>query len=163
MDRFPVTQVVIARSVSLQRFILLVHLSGVAAIMLAALPWSIRLPALCALALSYRRAWHDHIARRGNAVTAIEADAKRGWRVRQAGGQFKPVRLLTDNLVLTWLTVLRFQFEDGAAQHVALLPDNVPAEQFRRIRVLVRTGSGTDRRDNPAARPNSKRARNELT
>lgn len=109
-------------------------LSGLAAmaLMLAALP-----PWLQGLGL----ALFLLAALRGNGQGAmhLQCQADGSLSLRQAGQDWRPVVLLPGSIVNPWLTTIRYRSEAGKqAGTLVLLPDNVDAEDFRRLRVWLK-------------------------
>jgi hypothetical protein len=149
MDAFPTTRVQLRPSRQLRAFIITTHLATALALLLTSAPWWLRSVALAMIVVSVLRAWRRHVRGIGDAVIGIEADSRSGWRIGTAHGGLAPARLCRDNLVLPWLTILRFEQRDGQRRVALLLRDNVAPEDFRRIRVLARAGVGTASRNTP--------------
>ncbi len=72
---------------------------------------------------------------RSDAVTALEADAS-GYRLLDRGS-WVAVQI-EQAMVTTTLTVIQFKRESGRRVALALLPDSMDADDYRRLRVWLR-------------------------
>ena len=114
------------------------HLLAGAAILAAALDWPYRAALLCTVAASLVLS----LRRRQGAVLRCQDDG--GLAIRR-GDDWAPVRLLPDTLVWPWLAVLRYRIDERRATTLAVLPDSLEKDDFRRLRVWLRWGAETKR------------------
>ena len=77
----------------------------------------------------------------GRGVRALALDRSRAIRVRDGRGRWRSGIVQEGSFVAPWLTIVRWR-PDGARFDRAflVLPDMVGAEDFRRLRVLLRWG-----------------------
>ena len=123
------------------------HVTAFAVITIVTLPAWAKVLAGSIIAASC--AWsicHAGLLRTAHAI--IELVIGEGGRVscRDRTGTWREARILGSSFVAPWLTVLNLRVEGlRLARHVVILPDNVDADTFRRLRVLLRwarTASG---------------------
>jgi len=63
------------------------------------------------------------------------------FSVRLAGGEWVPAEVLGSSFVKPWLTVLHLRLEDRSrVLPLVLLPDMLPVDDFRRLRVWLHWG-----------------------
>ncbi len=74
---------------------------------------------------------------RQNRFHQLQFNAKRGWLIRQAQGE-EWASLLPGSVVSPFFTLLRFRTDAGAHRASVLLPDNIDAQTFRRLRVMLK-------------------------
>jgi toxin CptA len=112
------------------------YLAGLAclasgAVLAADIPWLVRLALLAAILVGGYRSWprmDEHRLRR---------DQGRGLEL-WVGGAWRPVSVRSESVVLPWLCVLHLVLDDGQARTLVILPDGMPADDFRRLRVWLR-------------------------
>jgi toxin CptA len=82
-------------------------------------------------------AWHAH--GRLGAVSALRLDCDRAIAVRDAHGRWRVGEIRDGSFVAPWLTIVRWR-PHGARfdRTLAILPDMLPGEAMRRIRVILR-------------------------
>lgn len=113
-------------------------LHGLAALacLAAALPFWARALALAALLagalLVWRRVWLKPLAKH------LRVDETGEWRLWTGQGQTMRLVLLPGSIAVPWLILLRFRDENGRFLALPILPDSVPAEDFRRLAVWLR-------------------------
>lgn len=118
-----------------------------AAVPLALVPLAPGLRAAGALALLGSLAWYlvRHAwGRRSTAVEELELATDGSFSVRLRGGAFVPAVVRDHSVVLPWLATLQLGL-DGRRHDLALvlLPDMLPADDFRRLRSWLRWGRKT--------------------
>jgi toxin CptA len=81
------------------------------------------------------------LLRGADAITAIELEDD-GGVVHRRDGRKEHARLLASTYVSPCLTLLNLRVARRIpAQHIIIVPDNVEAEAFRRLRVWLRWGA----------------------
>lgn len=118
-------------------------LAGVAAWLALPLLW-MRLAAAVVFAASLAYA----LLQPGRPPIAGLEIAQNGAFELQCGGAWEPVQLI-DAFVTPQLAVLRFKLASGKPAALTLLPDSLGADDFRRLRVILRWANYT-RPDIPA-------------
>lgn len=74
-----------------------------------------------------------------DSVVAIDAAPGPVISIEMRSSTWREYQVLGSTYVMPYLTVLQLrQADDGAATRVVLLPDSLPADDFRRLRVLLR-------------------------
>lgn len=118
------------------------HLAGVAVLPFSGLPFGAALLLGAALLASLRHAWSRHVSRRHRA--AIKRFV---WREQDdclaiyGDGTSRACRLAPYAFVTPWLVVLYFRQRRRTCS-LLLLPDMLPADTFRRLRVRLRVTAG---------------------
>ena len=108
-----------------------------AAPLFTGLPWTLRVAfSMGILGFGVRRL----LALRRPAVVAVSWSAADVWRVTLAHGASSTAELRGARL-LAGAVFLHLHWPDGAG-HLALLPDNVPADDLRRLRARLHSGRG---------------------
>jgi len=127
----------------LRQGLLALHLLAAAAVLLADLPplWQAGLLPVLGVSLL----WH---ARRAAPPLVLRGKADGSLEVRR-DDEWRPLELAPSSTVLPLLTVLHFK-EADARRHLVILPDSLPPEDFRRLRVWLRW-LGVQPADDPAA------------
>jgi len=76
-------------------------------------------------------------------VDAIEVawNEDDGWRVRYGAQEELAVRLLGTSVVTTMITILHFKTEQGKRHEVVVFRDALDAEEYRLLRVILRTAA----------------------
>jgi len=123
-----------------------VHLAAAVALWLAALPlW---LKAASSLAIAGSLAWPllSRAALRGaDAIVALEVTESGRLSFLTRRGEWRACELLGSTYVSPRLTILNLKPEGGRlARSVVLVPDNVDAGEFRRLRAWLRWGTRTE-------------------
>ena len=130
--QFPIV-IVLHRSLLLS--ILLVTMHAVAAACVVALPWPLLWRCMVLLAL----AWSLGYALRSPGITGLRLAAGDRLECLRAGGDCVAATVLADNTVFPHLIVLRLRVgEEARVTRLVLLPDQMPAEQFRVLRLWLR-------------------------
>ena len=62
------------------------------------------------------------------------------WQLVLGSGNVEPVRLDSTTLVLAWLVVANYRDSAGRRYAVVLMRDSADADEFRRLRVLLKLG-----------------------
>lgn len=86
------------------------------------------------------RVWREHLLHAGGAIRELKVRTDATLEVR-IGEEWREATLQTADVAQPWFTVLVFRVAGGAARAVLLLPDNVAAEDFRRLRVYLHLGA----------------------
>ena len=82
-----------------------------------------------------RVAWH----RGPFAATGLLLDSQGALQVRDARGRWRSGRVRSGAFVAPWLTIVRWRTDGGWLDRTVLvLPDMLPAEPYRRLRVWLR-------------------------
>jgi len=116
--------------------VLTVVLHGLAAASLAVLPWPLSLRGLLLVTLA-SELWRP--IRRPSRVVGLRLAASGELSFQFANGEQAVVRVQPDSVVFSQLLVLRVRDgESGRLQTLALLPDSMPSEQFRELRLWLR-------------------------
>lgn len=116
------------------RLLALFHLLIAAGLLLALPP----VPALAGMALLLLVLWRERHERRIPECIARHADGT--WWLDEAG----PFALQPTTVVTPWLVVLSLGGAFGN-RRLALLPDSLPARQWRHLRVFLRIEAGCGR------------------
>ena len=111
-----------------------------------AAPWVIDMPVLVQTVLSlgvaasglYSIAKHA-LRCMDAAVTTLYCDANENWYLTTRSKQTQPAALLPGCYVHPLMTVMRFRRADGRRVCVMLLADGLDSDDFRRLRVHLRT------------------------
>jgi hypothetical protein len=125
--------------------LILAHGGAALIVVLVALPWWFKCGVMAAIAVNLRHAYSWHLLHRGRGMVEAWSWADGRWEVRCFNDAVsRPATLAADSLVLAWLTILVFRLDDGRVRALLLLPDNIDAAVFRRLRVRLRFPSGKD-------------------
>ncbi|MEF8703323.1 MAG: protein YgfX [Candidatus Accumulibacter sp. UW26] len=112
---------------------LLLHLLAAGCVWLLPWPAGVRYPLLALLAWS---AWQT---RQPSKVLGLRLNEDGEMAVRDLAGDWLPVTVEPGTAVFRPLIVLRLRSDDqGRRISLALLPDSMPAEQFRLLRLALR-------------------------
>ena len=127
-------------SVLLATAFILVHVGAGATLVPldVALEWKVAL--LAALLASLAHSLLHHAFRRGaDAIVELEVSNKEHASIRTRSGKWIDARILGTTCVTRALTTLNLRV-DGvrAPRHVLLVRDNVDADDFRKVRVVLR-------------------------
>jgi len=135
-------RVSIGRSVRLTWVLCLAHAGGVAVLVPVFLPvWIKALITVAILASLLHSLMHVALLKTANAVIAVELKDKGAVFFRTRRGDWRDGTLSGSSYVSSWLTILVL-VEEGRrnARCVVIVPDNVDADEFRRLRVKLRWG-----------------------
>jgi len=132
--------IAIRRSARLMWLLILAHAGALALLWPLALPlWlkaAIGLAVIASLAFFLS---HAALLRAPRAVIAVEIKEDGSVALQTRRGEWHECRLSGDSYVSPWLTLLVLRQENRLTpRYVAILPDNVDAEDFRRLRVWLR-------------------------
>lgn len=72
----------------------------------------------------------------------LRVDETGEWRLWTGEGQALRVVLLPGSIAVPWLILLRFRDENSRFLALPILPDSVPADDFRRLAVWLRISGG---------------------
>ena len=130
---------------SSRRFALLLAAThgGAAAVVIAAgLAWWIDV-LLCALiAASAAHIYLRHVSlSHARAVVRLVWTRHGHWRLVTADGAAHNAELQGDSYVHPWLVILNFTLQPGGGTSVVLFPDSLHDDDFRRLRVRLRTAA----------------------
>jgi toxin CptA len=101
-----------------------------------ALGVKLALAVLVAVSLAHAL-WRHALLRGSRAVTAVKiTDNATGAAL--VGTSWRDVRILGTSYVTPWLTVLNLAQAGRRPRHVLIVADNADAEDFRKVRVLLR-------------------------
>ena len=85
-----------------------------------------------------------HARRNCTAVDSLNFVCRLSWEhdnrveVMRRDGSSAILQLQPDAFVTPWLVVLRLRDADGELHHLPVLPDMLPGQEFRRLRVRLR-------------------------
>ncbi|MCC7411225.1 MAG: hypothetical protein IT495_06300 [Gammaproteobacteria bacterium] len=136
--QFPPLQLVPGASPRLAAALTALHGGACLCTAASALPMMLSLPLVALAGASLVATLRAHVLHRGDAITRVDASARRGWTVTT--GRHPAVRAHpgAGALVLTGLVIVRFELEDGRRRTLLLAGDAVDADSLRRLRVLLR-------------------------
>ena len=89
--------------------------------------------AVWVLHVTFSVLWRDAWLRRPDSCTAVRCDAVRRALLEQRDGTQLGGQVCDDTLVTPWLILLNVRVEAGGRRSLALLPDSLPREDFRRL------------------------------
>lgn len=95
---------------------------------------------LCVLGLTFLHLRRDAWLQAQTSCFALRLDSSGRISLLLRNGQELAGQVSGDTLVLPWLVVLNMKSDLGMRRSVLLLPDSLPAEAFRRLRVQLRHG-----------------------
>jgi hypothetical protein len=127
-----------------EAWVLVVGLAALAALLAANLPPWAQAPGILLLGASCVRAVRVHAWHEGpGAVRHLDVDLTGRIDVAYASGSPRSGRIAPGSFVAPWLVVLYWN-PDGArfARAIVLLPDMAGEQDLRRLRVLLRWGTG---------------------
>ena len=99
--------------------------------------WSL-LIAVLATALSLRWHWSRHVSRHKSPLRTLLWRQGRDCAVVDAAGVTHAGQLLPQAFVMPWLVILHYQ-TGGRRRSLFILPDMLPADTLRRLRVRLKT------------------------
>jgi hypothetical protein len=120
-------------------FILATHfLAGLVLVFMPTLPWWLGLLLCVPVGFSLRHFWRLHIARsHQDSVLDATFYSVDNWRVHTVGGS-KFAHLDDSSFLQPWLCVLNLWTQRGKVHTLILLPDSLPSDVLRRLRVRVK-------------------------
>jgi hypothetical protein len=125
-------------------WLLPVHVSAGAVLPFTSLPvWG---QVACMLAIAASLAWHwsRHVSRRRSPLRALVWQTGSDCALVRADGTTQAGTLAPRAFVMPWLVIVYYR--QGARQHsLFILPDMLPADTFRRLRVRLKTELGQAR------------------
>ena len=128
------------------------HAVGLAVVLIVTLPVWAKL--LLGAAIAASCAWSIYssaLLRAKRAIVELEVGEGASVSYRVRGDIWRAARLLDSSFVSPRLTVLNLRPEGGRlTRHLTLLPDNVDADAFRRLRVLLRWSRARDESQAPS-------------
>lgn len=129
----------------LAAILVIVHGAAIAVILMANMPPWLALIAIAALVINLGVSiWRNALTRGGNAVVEIGVASDTALSIRTRRGEWLECEVRGDTYVAWFLTVLNLrQIGTGKRLSVAILPDAIDAEDFRRLRVWLRWHRGT--------------------
>jgi toxin CptA len=90
-------------------------------------------------ASAYYSAWRGALLRSGRSIVSFEIDRQGHLNVRSRLDDWQEATLLGTSFVSPALTILNLKIQNRwLARHVVILPDSLPSEDFRQLRVLLR-------------------------
>jgi len=124
------------------------HLAAAGAAWLAPVPVWLK----AAITLAIAASLVDTLARKAalhSDAAIVSLEVTDGGRVAfmTRNGEWRAAELLGTSYVSTYLTILNLKPQDGRVRHVVLLPDNVDAQAFRRLRIWLRWAAGAPQQD----------------
>ena len=132
-------------SLYLQVFIVVTHaLEVLVVLFLLPLPWWGNLLACAIIAYSARYFWRLHITRL-HPASVLEATfyTLANWRIHTPSGS-KFATLADSSFLHPWLCVLNLRTQQGKLHSLILLPDSLPADLLRQLRVRVKFSTTDD-------------------
>lgn len=111
--------------------LLIVFMTALGAIAWADLPWYVQIAAATLAAAIALHAWRT----RTPVALRLHPDGSLEWR--EAAQDWRAVTLLPGSHVSPWLCVLHCR-SDGRTHHLAIYPDSLHPEDYRRLRVWLR-------------------------
>ncbi len=128
------------RSVYLAWLLVMAHAGAVALLWPLALPlWVKAAIGLAVIASLVFFLGHAALLRTPQAVIAVEIKEDGSITLQTRRGEWHECRLSGDSYVSPWLTLLVLRQENRLTpRYVAIMPDNVDAGDFRRLRVWLR-------------------------
>lgn len=117
-------------------WLLLLHALALPAVALPPFPLPVKLALLAAILLSLAWHWRRRLSQRQpRAVRGLRWEEGDLCILRLATGERLSARLAGHAFIMPWLVILYFR---GRPRQLVLLPDMLPAEAFRRLRVRLR-------------------------
>ncbi len=98
--------------------------------------------AVWVLYVTFSVLWRDAWLRRPDSCAALRCDTGRRASLEGRDGKQLNGQICGDTLVTPWLVLLNVRIDGGGRRSVVVLPDSLPREDFRRLRVLLRNSGG---------------------
>lgn len=90
--------------------------------------------------------WRRELAAFANSGDRVLFDSDGAWWIQRPDGLRIPAKIAGNPLITTWLMVLPLHAEGGGGpRRLVLLSDNLPADDFRRLRVRLSWSTGSRR------------------
>lgn len=128
---------------TLGALLLVAHLASLALAWIAPLQDGIQFVVsllLLASGLFYLR--RDCLLLAPGSIVSLRFDQEGACSYQVRGGEWSETTLLGSSLVTPWLSVLNYRPEAGRGMRsVVLFPDSIDADDYRKLRVLLRWGS----------------------
>ena len=118
----------------------LVHLLAIVALGMSGLPLSYMAALGFAVLVSYTYTLRRFGLLRDASSVIRLAWHSGEWQVVLGSGTVEPVHLDSTTLVLAWLVVANFRDSAGRRYPIVLMRDSANADEFRRLRVLLKYG-----------------------
>lgn len=136
----PVLRIDLRASWTLAAILTVAHGSALAAVLTVSIPLWLQVIAAAALAANLARLlWRNALLKSPAAVVAIEIASDDVLSIRTRRGNWVQYDVCDDTYVLWFLTVLNLRrARNGRRVSVALLPDAIHADDFRKLRVWLR-------------------------
>ncbi len=115
------------------------HAGAIVIVCALSLPPPARVALAAAVLIHGAWVWREHVRHEGAAIREFRVRPDATMEVRADGG-WREAALRTADVVQPWFTVLVFRVGRGT-RSVLLLPYNVAAEDFRRLRVYLNLGA----------------------
>ena len=119
-------------------WLLTVHAAGLVVLPFVALPLWFQLIGLLAAAASLGWQWPRHASRRRSALQAFIWQRGRDCDIVDSNGTIRKGALLPQAFIMPWLVLLHYK-TGGRRHSLFILPDMLPADTFRRLRVRLLT------------------------
>jgi hypothetical protein len=151
---FPPLRIAPAPSRRLLAFVVLTHAASLAVLVPLPAPgagWRLTLGLLILLSLAYVT-WAQVLRRAPWSVVAVDWN-EQGWQASFADGRTRKVRLAPSTFVGVGLVILHLRVGGLWRPCLLLSADAVPADQLRRLRLLLRLGLAGGRQDGVQAAP----------
>ena len=118
----------------------LAHSAAIASVLLTGIPPWVQVVAAAGLTLNLIVCiWRQALMRGANSAVAIEIRSDNTLAVQARHGAWREYAVLGNTYVSPYLTVLNLQQADAKViKRIALLPDSLDAEDFRKLRVWLR-------------------------
>ena len=130
--QFPIF-IELRRSRYLSVILLLFHFLAAVCIAVVSLPWLMRLVLIALVAISFWRVI------RAGPIVGLALSLHGGLHCLLAGEKRMPAVILPDTTVFSHLIVLHVRVgEDRRASYLSVLPDQMPPEEFRILRLWLR-------------------------
>jgi toxin CptA len=136
-------QIAIKPSRQLAALLCLAHAAAAAAVLVIDLPLWLSIVLVLAVGTSCGAYLHSSaLLRGGGAVVGLEINDDGALSYQMRGGEWREGKLLGSSFVSSYLTILNIRTAGKFfARHVVIVPGAVDAEDFRRLRVLLRCGA----------------------
>jgi membrane-bound toxin of toxin-antitoxin system len=122
-------------SVKKRMLLVTMHILSVIAVYLTSLSLEVRVILLAGIGLSLIF-WIWDYNLRGHEQIRFSEQA--GWQLKRSKGAFFSIRILPASIVTLWCIVLLFE-NGGRRQTLIIFNDELPARDFRRLIVLIKT------------------------
>jgi hypothetical protein len=125
-------------------WLLALHVAGVAVLLFASVPAWVQATGALAVAASLWWHWSRHVSRRRSAIVRFVWRCGSDCEVVHSEGQALACTLAPRAFVMPWLVLLYFHTGTWP-RSLFILPDMLPADSFRRLRVRLKTELGQQR------------------